>query len=118
MKRALAALGALLVLVALAAAQSSGNGYQPAQVISAKEAVYPPNAIGPGTVVLLVTVNAQGEIAAVKVAEGAAGFTSSALQAIKEWKFKPATLDGEPISTVIPVAFSFSQPSVWWPRSP
>jgi protein TonB len=67
-------------------------------------------AMGAGTVVLAVTVDAAGEIEHAKVIKGSEGFSSSALDAIKEWKFKPAMLEGKPVPSVIPVAFSFSWP--------
>jgi hypothetical protein len=85
---------------------------------------------GSGTVVLAVSIDATGEIQGVKVIKGVdgpppgnlpqvlprgmkasgGGFESSALEGIKKWKFKPATLEGKPISSVVPVAFSFGWP--------
>ena len=70
-------------------------------------------AVGPGAVVLAVSVDAAGEIQDVKVIKGAGGaFESSALDAIKGWKFTPAMLEGKPIPSVVPVAFSFGWPAV------
>ncbi len=86
---------------------------EPAQVISAVEAIYPPRAVNWGTVVVNVTVGASGEIEKVTVVRDSPGFTDAALSAVKKWKFKPAMLDGNPIRSVVPIAFSFAQPLIW-----
>jgi TonB family protein len=101
-----------LLAVTLAKTQEpSTPSFEPAAVVSSAEPVYPAMAIGSGTVVLAVSIDAAGEIQHVKVIKGSGGgFESSALEAIKEWKFKPAMLEGKPISSVVPVAFSFSWP--------
>ena len=58
-----------------------------------------------------MNIDATGEIQDVKVIKGSGGgFESSALEAIKKWKFKPAMLEGKPVSSVVSVAFSFSWP--------
>lgn len=94
--------------------QSQPQIYQPARILSTVQPAYPPNTVSSGTVVLVVTVAANGEISGVKVIEPAAGFTDEAIATIKKWQFEPATLGGKPVASEIPVAFSFSQPSVWW----
>ncbi|MBI4461208.1 MAG: energy transducer TonB [Acidobacteria bacterium] len=87
--------------------------YEPPQVLAAAEPVYPWNAVNPGTVVLEVSLDAAGKIEQVRVVQAAAGFTDEAQRAIQKWKFKAARLNGEPVPSVIPVAFSFSQPAIW-----
>jgi TonB family protein len=57
-----------------------------------------------------VSVDAAGEIQGVKVIKDSEGFRSSALEAIKKWKFKPAMLEGKAVPSAVPVAFSFSWP--------
>jgi TonB family protein len=106
-------------LAATAMAQSKSNTpspvFEPAHVISTVEAVYPPRAVNWGTVVVEVTVGVSGEVETVKVVRDFPGFTESALSAVKKWKFKPATLDGKPIRSAVPVAVSFAQPPYWAP---
>lgn len=85
--------------------------FEPVAVVSSAEPIYPAMAMGSGTVVLAVSIDDKGEIQHVKVIQGSEGFNSSALEAINAWKFKPATLDGKPIPSVVPVAFSFSWPA-------
>ena len=107
-----------VLLVGLAVpvkSQTDVPHFEPARVVSTAEAVYPPNAIYPGTVVLEVTVGREGQIEDVKTVRAAPPFTPEALNAIKKWKFTSARLDGQPIRSVVPVAFSFSRPTVWWP---
>ncbi len=86
-------------------------------MVFAEEPIYPANTIRAGTVILEVTIDPASEIQDVKVVHDAPGFTAEALRAIKKWKFKSAKLDGKSIQSVIPVAFSFSRPPIWWPRS-
>ena len=91
--------------------ERSGPSFEPATVVSSVEPIYPAMAMGAGTVVLEVSIDAAGEMQNVKVISGSGGgFDSSALDAIKGWKFKPAMLEGKPIPSVVPVAFSFSWP--------
>ena len=113
------ALTSLMLIAGLAVLKGEDRTpkFEPAAAISTVEAVYPPNVVNPGTVVLEVTVGPSGEIENVKVVREGPGFTSEALRVIRQWKFRPAKLDGQPIRSVIPVAFSFSQPLVSWPRS-
>ncbi len=112
--------GALIVCAALAAPlrgqtkeEEKTPRLEPAQVVSTVDAVYPPRAVNWGTVVVNVTVGASGEIEKVAVVRDFPGFTDAALSAVKRWKFRPAMLDGDPIRSVVPVAFSFAQPLLW-----
>lgn len=79
-------------------------------VVSSVTPVFPETAMGGGTVVVSVSLDAAGEIQDVKILKSSGGFESSALEAIKQWQFKPATLDGKPIPSTLPVAFSFGWP--------
>jgi TonB family protein len=103
----------LLCLLAVTFAQTeqpSTPSYEPPTVVSTVEPVYPALAIGSGTIVLEVSIDAAGEIQDVKVIKDTGGFKPQSLDAIKQWKFKPATLNGKPIPSVLPVAFSFTWP--------
>ena len=100
-----------LLAVTLARTEETGtSSYEPASVVSTSDPVYPAMTMGPGTVVLAVSIDADGEIQDVKVTQNSEAFKSSALDAIKKWKFKPATLNGKPVPSVVPVAMSFSWP--------
>ena len=96
--------------------QKSSTDFQPPQVISTVEPSYPTNAVAGGTVILKVTINSSGGIEDVQVLQGAKGFTQQAIETVRKWKFEPAKLDEKRVEASIPVAFSFSQPIVWWNR--
>lgn len=105
---------ALCTLTPPARAQEPAPHFQPPQVISTVEPNYPANSVAGGTVVLEVKVSSGGEIQNVRVLQHAKGFTKQAVEAVKKWKFQAARFNGKPVQASIPVAFSFSQPIVWW----
>jgi TonB family protein len=72
--------------------------------------VYPPiakMARVEGVVVLDVVVNKNGELAEVKVVSGPAMLTHGALDAVRQWHFKPYIVDGRPIEIESQVTMSF-----------
>jgi len=107
---------ALFSVTLSARGQKTSIDFQPPQVIATVEPAYPANTVAGGTVVLKVTVGSGGEIQDVQVLQHAGGFTQQAVEAVRKWKFKAARLNGKPVAASIPVAFSFSQPIVWWNR--
>jgi len=107
---------ALFSVTLSARGQKAPADFQPPQVISTVEPSYPADTVAGGTVVLNVTVGSNGEVKNVQVLQGASGFTQQAVATVKKWKFAPARLDGRPVMASLPVAFSFSQPIVWWNR--
>jgi TonB family protein len=61
-----------------------------------------------GTVVLTVTVDANGDVADVKVIKSlGSGLDEKAIEAVRTWKFKPGTEDGTPVRSEVPVEVSF-----------
>ena len=108
---------ALLSVTVSAKTQRTPADFQPPQVISTVEPSYPASTVTGGTVVLEATVASSGKVKNVEVLRGASGFTLRALETAVKWKFAPATLDGESVIASLPVAFSFSQPIVWWNRT-
>ncbi|MEZ4647413.1 MAG: M56 family metallopeptidase [Candidatus Eisenbacteria bacterium] len=64
-----------------------------------------------GLVLLFVNISEHGEVTSVKEKQGVSGhpaFTESAITAVSQWVFEPATEDGEPVATevVIPIKFA------------
>jgi protein TonB len=49
-------------------------------------------------VVLKIVVEADGRVGRIQVLKGEEPFTSAALVAVKQWKYEPAQLDGQPIA--------------------
>ncbi|HZH42838.1 MAG TPA: TonB family protein [Lysobacter sp.] len=77
--------------------------------------VYPPEALQKGiggTVVLLVDVGADGVPTDVRVerAEPAGVFDAAAIEAVRKWRFPPATEDGKPVAGRVRVPITFEPP--------
>ncbi len=62
-----------------------------------------------GVVILEATINRQGEVVDVRVLKGLPlGLTESAVETAKQWRFKPATRNGQPIAVFFNLLVSFS----------
>jgi protein TonB len=73
--------------------------------------VYPPIAKAArvsGTVVLQATISKQGTIENLHVISGPAMLQQSAMDAVRQWRYKPYLLNGEPVEveTTVNVIFS------------
>jgi TonB family protein len=89
------------------------SSYQPPEVTRATFPIYPrPNALMPGTVILEVSISAAGKAQSPKVLRDAPPFTSSAIQAIEDWRFMPATLNGRLVGSKVVLVFCFRQPGI------
>lgn len=60
-----------------------------------------------GEVILVVYLDAAGEIAAVRALEGPEELAAAALEAARGWRFLPGTLDGNPIPVALEVRVTF-----------
>jgi TonB family protein len=61
-----------------------------------------------GTVMLLCVVTSAGEVTDIRVTKGLGyGLDEKAIQAVKQWKFKPAMRDGKPVSVEIAIEQDF-----------
>ena len=61
-----------------------------------------------GMVVLLATISEQGVVEDVEVIrELPLGLTEQAIEALEQWTFEPATLDGEPVAVYYNLTFNF-----------
>jgi protein TonB len=64
-----------------------------------------------GTVVVVCVVRADGTIADVRVArslDSTFGLDEQAVAAVKQWRFAPGTLRGEPVAVQITVELTFT----------
>jgi periplasmic protein TonB len=74
---------------------------------------YPRNALSmhvEGAVQLMATVSATGNITAVKILSGDALLTKAASDAVKQWKYKPYRLNGEPVEIQTQITVNFALP--------
>jgi TonB family protein len=87
----------------------------PPSVLTHVEAVYPPSALAEqrhADVVLIVTVDVHGHVAAVDVAtSGGDDLDQAAIVAVRQWTFVPAKRDGKPVSSRIRIPFHFAPPA-------
>jgi TonB family protein len=61
-----------------------------------------------GTVVLYVKVTRDGRVNSVRVTRSLGmGLDESAVEAVKQWRFRPGTKEGKPINVAITVEVNF-----------
>ena len=74
---------------------------------------YPSNALRmrvEGDVDLVATISKEGTISNIKVTSGDAQLTKAAVDAVKQWKYKPYLLNGEPVEIQTQVTIKFKLP--------
>jgi protein TonB len=83
-----------------------GGDVKPPKPISSVPPVYPPTArtMGiEGNVVVSASIGPTGAVVAAKVISGPAMLRQAALDAVRRWKYQPATLNGQPVPVDISV---------------
>ncbi len=60
-----------------------------------------------GKVQMDALIDASGNVSAVRILSGPTLLHRAALDAVKQWKYKPAMLDGQPTSTHLTVTVEF-----------
>jgi TonB family protein len=68
---------------------------------------HPPGAIGSGKVVLEADISSQGAVTAVRVVSPQTGFDGAASDAARQWKYRPAARNGQPVASRAFLVFSF-----------
>ena len=63
-----------------------------------------------GAVELSATVSKNGDISTVKVLSGDPQLARAAVEAVKQWKYKPYLLNGEPVEIQTQVTVKFKLP--------
>jgi periplasmic protein TonB len=87
-----------------------GGDVKPAELIKSVPPEYPSIAKGQhvsGKVTLDALVDVSGNVASLKVVSGPSLLHRAALDAVKQWKYKPAVLDGEPTASHLSVTVEF-----------
>jgi protein TonB len=84
---------------------------KPIHIVPAK---YPDSAIRDGiegTVSVMLTIPADGIPKDVKVAKGfRPDFDQSAIDSVRQWRFRPATKDGKPMEVTVTLQVAFKAP--------
>jgi TonB family protein len=88
------------------------SGYIPPGVLGVSYAAYPIDAATVGAVVAMVEVGADGKVGDVKLIRSYNPFNRFSLEAAKKWQFRPATFRGEPVASIIVIAFVNSPPII------
>ena len=87
--------------------QKDEKDIKPAKLIKKVEPVYPPQAKEEGaedTIVLEAKVDLEGNVSGIRVLKGEHDFLKTAsANAVKQWKFEPMDIDGEPKAVVFTV---------------
>lgn len=92
-------------------ASSAATGdFHPAQVQKAHYAIYPPNTVASGAVVLRVRVGADGGVHSVAAVGDKGALTTPSVNAAKTWTFAPATYKGQAVASDVAVIFVFASP--------
>jgi TonB family protein len=94
-------------------AMNVSQGVSQGLIIKKISPAYPANAMRmkvEGQVELLATVSKKGDISAVKVLRGDPNLTRAAVDAVKQWKYKPYLLDGVPVEIQTQVTVNFKIP--------
>ncbi|MGH9643853.1 MAG: energy transducer TonB, partial [Terriglobales bacterium] len=90
------------------------NSIEPAMLIQRVEPIYPPlprQIRRAGRVELHAVIATDGTIRSLQVVNGDALFLRSALDAVRQWRYRPTVLDGQPVEveTYITVIYSLQQ---------
>ena len=89
------------------------GGIEPPEALEAPRPRYPDLAhqVGrDGLVVLQAVIDRQGLVREVQVLRGAPfGMTEAAVEAVRSWRFRPATRDGEPVAVYYQLTVRFRQ---------
>jgi len=89
------------------------QGVSQGLVLKKVQPIYPPNALHmqvEGPVQLIATISKTGTISAVKVLSGDKQLARAAVDAVKQWKYKPYLLNDEPVEIQTQITVNFKLP--------
>uniref|UniRef100_A0A7V4G9P2 Energy transducer TonB n=1 Tax=Desulfobacca acetoxidans TaxID=60893 RepID=A0A7V4G9P2_9BACT len=88
-----------------------GGNVQESKLIRRVEPVYPElakRARVQGTVVLIVTVDEEGNVSDIQISKGHPLLNDAAVSAVRQWKYSPTLLNGEPVPVIATVTVIFN----------
>jgi TonB family protein len=87
------------------------SGATPPRLVHKVDPVYPRPALMlrlQGTVVLKATITSQGTVENVRVESGNQVLAGAAVQAVRQWRYQPQLLNGQPVETETTITVSFN----------
>ena len=87
-----------------------GGSVQGARLTHRTEPVYPQDAKIKSTVVLHVIIATDGTVKQIQVVSGHPMLFQAALDAVKQWRYEPTLLNGEPVEVDTQIELKFSPP--------
>ena len=92
-----------------------GGDVPPPRKIVNVDPVYPPEAVKSritGTIIIEAEIGRTGEVGTMRVLRGHPMLDGAALDAVRQWKYEPVVVAGEPVPVLmtVTVTFSLSQP--------
>jgi protein TonB len=87
-----------------------GGDVRPARIISSISPVYPSLAKNQhidGDIRIDALIDANGRVSAMKVVSGPVLLHQAAMDALRQWKYQPATLDDKPVPIHLMVTMQF-----------
>jgi len=109
----------LICVMSFTAAQAApqrvrvSEGIERASMVKKVDPVYPPlarQARIQGSVILQVVINKSGDVENIQLYSGHPMLAPAAIDAVKQWKYKPYLLNGEPVEVETTVTVSFTLP--------
>src|SRR6202046_1891488 len=85
-------------------------GYITPEIAAASYAVYPPNSVANGAVVLDLVIDKYSEVKKPIAIRSVPSLTGAAISAVKTWTVNPATFNEKKLDAKLVVAFVFRQP--------
>ena len=89
-----------------------GGMVQEPKIVKLVPPVYPPlaqKARVSGTVVLEATLTVDGTVEEIRVISGHPLLINAAIDCVKQWKYEPTYLNGEPVAVILTAKVSFNQ---------
>ena len=90
-------------------ASASPNAPYPVSTVAPS---YPPQARAGSVVLYEVSLDEAGQIKSIRGVGADSGFDAAAKDALIQWKFRGASVQGRPVSSTVYVIFGFSEPVV------
>lgn len=94
------------------AAPQAAARFSPPVPLTIVNTPYPPRALYGGEVILDALIDADGKLTDLSVVSGDSPFLEVVMDAVQNWTFQPARLDGHPAAARIGIVFNFPQSSL------